>query len=121
VAFPNTFAIRGVSKEPFCHLIDKVKQGMPVTLVPEPENPYDPNAVKVMVGGANGEMLHIGYVPRELAEVVSKLLTEPGALWGAHICRLLPEDVGKGAVVMFFARDVMLQRQESKNTNVDGK
>lgn len=31
-------------------------------MVPEPENPYDENAVKVYLYDANGEKHHIGYV-----------------------------------------------------------
>ena len=38
-------------------------------LVPEPENPHDPNAVKVIV-----DDIHVGYVPAEKAEKVKKLL-----------------------------------------------
>lgn len=43
----------------------------PVELVPEPDNPYDPNAVKVVVDGA-----HIGYIKRESCKRVLQLLAE---------------------------------------------
>ena len=43
-------------------------------LVPEPTNPADPAAVAVMVGVQNGRGLYrLGYVPRNLAPVVSAL------------------------------------------------
>ena len=43
-------------------------------LVPEPENKQDPAAVAVMVGVQNGRGLYrLGYVPREMAPVVSAL------------------------------------------------
>ena len=42
--------------------------------VPEPYNPADPAAVAVMVGVQNGRGLYrLGYVPRNLAQVVSAL------------------------------------------------
>lgn len=34
-------------------------------LVPEPENEYDPEAVKVMVPLDDGEAFHIGFLPKE--------------------------------------------------------
>lgn len=34
-------------------------------LVPEPENPYDHEAVKVLVPLDNGEAFHIGYLPKD--------------------------------------------------------
>lgn len=43
----------------------------PVELIPEPDNQYDPNAVKVVVDGA-----HIGYIKRESCKRVLQLLSE---------------------------------------------
>lgn len=37
-------------------------------LVPEPENEYDPNAIKVEIESENDTYQHIGYVPKEMAE-----------------------------------------------------
>lgn len=33
-------------------------------LQPEPENPYDPDAVKVIIPLKNGDAFHIGYLPK---------------------------------------------------------
>ena len=33
-------------------------------LIPEPENPYDPGAVKVLVPLEDGSAFHIGYLPK---------------------------------------------------------
>lgn len=33
-------------------------------LIPEPENPYDPGAVKVVVELSDGSPFHIGYLPK---------------------------------------------------------
>lgn len=43
-------------------------------LMPEPDNQYDPDAVKVMVPLENGEPFHIGYLPKdsELKTLVKK-------------------------------------------------
>ena len=51
-------------------------------LVPEPENSADTAAVAVMVGVQNGRCLYrLGYVPRNLAPVVSALGCQLPALW----------------------------------------
>lgn len=34
-------------------------------LIPEPDNPHDPEAVKVMVPLDNGQPFHIGYLPKD--------------------------------------------------------
>lgn len=43
---------------------------VPVELIPEPNNPYDPNAIAVIASGEK-----IGYVPRELCKTVSELIS----------------------------------------------
>ncbi len=42
-----------------------------VELVPEPDNPKDPNAIKVVLEG-----VHVGYVPRDLCIAVAEKLQE---------------------------------------------
>lgn len=42
-----------------------------VELVPEPDNPHDPNAIKVMLEG-----VHVGYVPRDLCLAVAEKLQQ---------------------------------------------
>lgn len=52
---------------------DKIPQLLlsdPVRLEPEPTNPYDPNAIKVLIAHA-GEIWHMGYVPKELAKTIA--------------------------------------------------
>lgn len=46
------------------------RDGMELELVPEPDCKYDPNAVKVVIGGH-----HIGYIPREKCLEVLELLS----------------------------------------------
>lgn len=44
-------------------------------LMPEPQNPYDPEAVMVLVPLENGEAFHIGYLPK--MEPLKKRITGP--------------------------------------------
>jgi hypothetical protein len=61
-------------------------------LVPEPANPRDPGAVAVMVGVQNGSGLYrLGYVPRNLAPVVSALRRQLPRF------RLVEGEYGRGA------------------------
>lgn len=46
----------------------------PVQLVPEPTNQYDANAIAVHVATANEGIVHVGYVPRELAAELAELM-----------------------------------------------
>jgi len=50
-------------------VIGQLKLGTPVTLVSEPENPYDPNAVAIYYEGTK-----LGYVPKYKNGDVSNLL-----------------------------------------------
>ena len=43
--------------------------GQPLELVPEPDNPHDPNAIAVWNAGRS---LHVGYLPREYAAKLAK-------------------------------------------------
>lgn len=48
-------------------------------LIPEPNNPYDPNAIKVIAEG-----VHIGYVPSEMTNKVKKILSTKDYLVGCN-------------------------------------
>lgn len=54
-----------------------LEEGDMVILVPEPENPYDDKAIKIVQISEEGAAIHLGYVPRteneELAEKVESL------------------------------------------------
>ncbi len=49
--------------------------GKPLKLVPEPENPHDPNAVAVVVPTARGDG-KVGYIPRTFAREMRAVLSE---------------------------------------------
>lgn len=49
----------------------------PVRIVPEPTNPYDPNALAVHIAipeGGSTMIRHVGYIPRELAAQIAPWL-----------------------------------------------
>lgn len=63
----------GVTYENRQETIAKLVGNEPCRLVPEPENPYDVNAIAVHVATENG-VKHIGYLKRELAATVAPLM-----------------------------------------------
>lgn len=70
-----TCRVSGVSFEGRQALIATLQGNEPCRLEPEPTNPYDPNAIKVVVVTAIGPR-HVGYVPRELAAQLAPRLEE---------------------------------------------
>lgn len=53
---------------------------MAAEVVPEPTNPHDRNALKIMIGGK-----HVGYIPRELTSEACRYLSKSNAHWTAEI------------------------------------
>ena len=51
--------------------ITALAPGARLTLRPEPDNEYDPNAVKVLAGG-----VHVGYLPKRDSQNVAKLIAD---------------------------------------------
>jgi len=122
--FPSTFAVRGVTKEPFKDRLKSIHSGLPVSLEKEPDNPHDPNAIKV-IAHTGDRAIHIGYVPREINVIVGEVIdkSNEGGIaqhWKAHISELLKskEDDSVGVLVIFFC-DRVLPRQKSKIGMID--
>lgn len=63
--------VAGVTFEGRQAHIANIAVGDIVRLEPEPENPYDPNAIAVKVALPSGTVHHVGYVPREMAGVLA--------------------------------------------------
>lgn len=61
-----------------------------LTLVPEPTNPYDPNAVQIHHDG-----VMIGYVPRDLAAEVGRLHA------AGRVTHVKPRDEGSGIEIHY--------------------
>jgi hypothetical protein len=69
-----TVKVAGVTYEGRQGLIKRLTGDEPCRIVPEPDNPYDANALAVHVAMPDGTIAHVGYVPRELAKEVAPLL-----------------------------------------------
>lgn len=66
----NTFFIAGVKFHPgAAEQIRKLEVGEDLELVPEPDNKFDPNAVRIEYGGTL-----LGYVPKKLSAEISALM-----------------------------------------------
>lgn len=63
------FAVAGLRYWDAVEVHDSIKVGARVTLVPEFDNPYDPNAVALYLDGKK-----IGFVPRGMNEGIAQLL-----------------------------------------------
>jgi len=77
----NFFKLVGNSFRPFdCQVaLSELQPGDTLTLIPEPTNPYDSNAVKVMSADH-----HLGYVAKEAcADILAFIATYP-----SHVCRI---------------------------------
>jgi len=62
--------IAGVTFEGRQEKIARLHGNEPCRIEPEPDNPYDPNALKVMIASDEGPT-HVGYVPRNLAAEIA--------------------------------------------------
>lgn len=65
------FVVRGVTFENRQETIAKIKAGDVARIIPEPSNPFDPQAHSVNVA-FDGAVRHIGYVPKELVSQVAE-------------------------------------------------
>lgn len=65
--------VAGVTFEGRQEYIAKLRGNEPCRIVPEPENPYDPNALAVHVA-CEGRVYHVGYVPAIMAALVAPYL-----------------------------------------------
>lgn len=65
-----TCRVAGVTYEGRQSIIAALRGNEPCRLEPESDNPYDSNALKVVVATANGPQ-HVGYIPRDLAAKIA--------------------------------------------------
>ena len=66
--------VAGVTYESRQETIAKLKGDEPCRIVPEPDNPWDANALAVHVAVAPGEIKHVGFIPRDLAAQIAPFL-----------------------------------------------
>ena len=50
------------------------REDIKITLVREPNNEFDKNAIKVYAKIPNGKIFDIGYIPKEIAKIYAKIL-----------------------------------------------
>lgn len=65
----STFHIAGFQYHDGALVLDRLKPGMRLKLVPEPDNPYDPDAVALRF-----KKVMLGYVPRTENGVIAQLM-----------------------------------------------
>jgi len=65
-----TCKVAGVTFEGRQEYLAKLCLSDPCQIVPEPENPYDPNALAVHIAH-EGEVFHVGFIPRQLAAEIA--------------------------------------------------
>jgi len=71
-----------------------------VELIREPENPHDPNAIKVIIDAGPYKNMHIGYVPRRVAEILAPKIDKQEVEWGmCLLMEVMPED-GEGEILL---------------------
>ena len=61
------FYIAGFKHHEGMSIIDELHENDELTLEPEPQNPYDPNAIKVLVTLDVADFM-LGYVPRAISK-----------------------------------------------------
>jgi HIRAN domain len=60
--------VAGVTFRPDAHMDASFEPGRPLALVPEPDNPHDPNAIGIW---NEEQTVQAGYVPREVAPALA--------------------------------------------------
>jgi HIRAN domain len=92
-------SVAGAVHRPEALASDGAAPGRPLTLVAEPDNPHDPNAVAVLTSAG----LALGYVPRELAPRI-------GEGWSAIVLRerrATPRDPRNGLTMLLAQADAI--------------
>lgn len=83
-----SFHVAGFSHWYGLEVADELKPGTSVSLVAEPDNPYDPQAVAVMYGTTK-----IGYVPADCnASIAQLLFFGHGSAFTAKVAQVNPTE-----------------------------
>lgn len=75
--------VTGVTYEGRQSILATLQGGEAVMLKPEPDNPYDPNAIAVWVATAEGPQ-QVGYIPRYLAAEIAPHLEGESLITKIH-------------------------------------
>lgn len=84
----SSFYIAGFQRYEGATVFDQLKVGTALSLVPEFDNPYDPDAIALYF-----EQTMVGYIPRDLNEAIAQLLYfGHSELFECHILQVNPEN-----------------------------
>jgi HIRAN domain len=70
----KSYSIVGMEFRKAVEIVAALQPGAPVTLVREPTNQYDPNAIAVWVEGK-----HVGYIPKKQNAVLAQFMDQTGS------------------------------------------
>lgn len=97
----DDFHIAGFAYYDGLHLLDTMKVGTLVTLVKEAGNPYDDDAIVILLGNRR-----IGYVPRSHNETLAQLLYFGHHIFEAYISSMdLTQNLERQIRVSVFVKD----------------
>ncbi len=100
---PNRYAIVGMKHRGAEALVASLPPDEPLTLVREPGNRSDPNAVQVWARGK-----HVGYVPKTQNAVLARFIDANGKPWTAPMPVLALDAPMPNSVEVFRAVDARL-------------
>lgn len=107
-----TFHIAGFQFWDGALVLDQLKVGMQLRLVPEFDNPHDPRAVAIYL-----DKTKLGFVPSELNELVSQLLFYGhGDVLECRVLQVVPERSPFVQVSIWQTRDSRKQAGDSVTT-----
>ncbi len=99
--------VSGVTFNGRQELISRISPGTPLRLVREPQNPYDPHAVKVVTE----EGWHLGYLPARLAGRLAPAM-DGGAQYEAIVSQVLGGGEGRSFGLLIAVRRVSLDGED---------
>lgn len=70
----HEFFIAGVRFHKLNTVIDDIAEGDDLTLVPEPSNKFDPNAIKIEYRLRAADNAMLGYVPKRISSEVAAMI-----------------------------------------------
>ncbi len=99
----NEFAVAGLPYYDGPELLEELQPGEPLTLVAEPDNPFDAHAIRIEAQGRK-----IGYVPRGENGPLARLMGQ-GVSLQARVARIAPEASPWGALTVLVSMRVALR------------
>ena len=86
------FYVAGVQHHRLHKCIMDLEVGKSLSLVLEPTNTFDKNAVQVVHSNMAGDIYQLGYVPKKSSKEIHDCLVRPGKITTCTITRLEPDE-----------------------------